>query len=152
MHTHHKAGLFTKGLFVIRELGPIGCTDLSERRPGLNEHIGDPKISTDLDQFPARDDDLAAICKYLEHEKRGRSAVVYNKGRFRPRQLHQKALDVRTALSAATGRQVIFERAVTRRILNRFYRFGRERCAAQVGVYDDAGGVYDLARTGLPSF
>ena len=44
---------------VVGAAGAVGGADLDQPRARLRDHVGDAEAAADLDQLPARDDDLA---------------------------------------------------------------------------------------------
>ena len=89
--------------------------DLDQPRARLGDHVRHAEAAADLDQLPARDDDLAA----RPGQRRGRQqrrarAVVDREARLGAGQLAQQRLDVRVPRAARAGRQVQLEVRVAR--------------------------------------
>ena len=58
MHFQNERGLFADGARIISERRFVGRADFAQFRAARLKNFADPKASTDLDQFAARDDDF----------------------------------------------------------------------------------------------
>ena len=80
MHTKQKSSVLVDGALIISNARAVRCSDLSQRRLRLRHHIGNPKRTADLNQFPAGDNHLSAFCQRIER-KQHRSGVVIDHDR-----------------------------------------------------------------------
>ena len=60
VHLQHDASVVRDGLLVVGAVRPISRSNLSQARAALNNDIRNPKRAADLDQLPARHEDLTA--------------------------------------------------------------------------------------------
>ena len=134
---------------VVRGVRPVCGADLDQPRSASGHDIRDPETPANFDQFAARDYRLAAVGACVERKDQGGSAIVDDQRVFSARQLAQESSAVHVPGSPRARLQVVLEvgRAAGR-VQHRVDRALGERCAAEVGVQDDAGGVDDRPKRG----
>ena len=115
--------------------------DLDEPRARAGEHVRDPEAVADLDQLPARDDDLAALGQRGEGEQDRGGVVVDDDRRLGARQPPQQRREVVLARAARTARQVVLEVGVAADLGDPVEGGLRRRRAPEVRVDQHAGGV-----------
>ena len=85
MHAQQQPRALGDGFFVVADARAIGGAHFAKRCAGFRHHIRDAERSADLDQFPARDDHLAAFGQRVQRQQDRGSIVVYDDGRDRRR-------------------------------------------------------------------
>jgi hypothetical protein len=91
----------------------VGRPDFAHDRAARGHHVRHAERPANLDELPARDDDLLAESQGVEDEDGPGGIVVAEGRRFGARQLGQEAADVGVALAAAPRFEVEGERAVS---------------------------------------
>ena len=81
MDSQKQPGFFVDGLLVVSDAGAIRSPDFAQPRVRLPHDVGDAERSADLDQFAARDDDLAALAQSIQSQQHGRSVVINDNSR-----------------------------------------------------------------------
>jgi hypothetical protein len=144
------AGALAQRGGVVAQPGAVRGPDLDEARAGLRHHLGDAEAPADLDELPARDDDLAPRAgQGRGGQQHGGGAVVDREPGLRSRDLAQQPLDVRVARAPLAGGEVELEvRVALGRRRHRGAGARRQRSAPEVGVDDHAGGVEHAAQRG----
>ena len=141
VRAQQRAGALADRALVVGAPRAVGRADLDERRAGLRDHLGHAEAAADLDELPARDDDLAP----RPGQRRGREqhragAVVDRQRRLGARQLAQQSLDVAVARPAHAVLPLEV-RVALGRPCDRFAGGLGERRAPEVRVHDHAGRV-----------
>ncbi len=127
---------------VVGQPRTVRRADLDHPRAGLGHDLGDPERAADLDELPARDDELAPGGEGGRRQERRGRAVVDRERRVGAGELAQQPFDVVLAGPALAVLEAVLEVRVA---LSRA-RDGRpglvgERRAAEVRVDDHAGRV-----------
>ena len=126
-------------LGVVAEVGAVRRADLDEARAGLAHDVGDAEPAPDLDELPARDDDLAPGAERRQREQQRGGVVVDRDARLRPRHPRQRVREVVEARAARARREVELQvRVARRRRPHRLDGRAREGGASEVGVDHDA--------------
>ena len=76
---------------------PVCRADLPEYCPASEHDVGDPELTTDLDELAARDDDLAAVGERLERQEDGGGVVVDDERVLRAGEAGEQPLHVTVA-------------------------------------------------------
>ncbi len=144
MNAEEHARFFCDGVFVVCEASAVGGADFAERHAALRHDFGDAEAVADFDEFAARDEDFAVAGKRCEDEQNGGGAIIDHDGGLGAGESLDELTGVDVAFPARAGLEVVLEIGILRRGAAEFFdgEFG-ERCAAQVGVEDDAGRVND---------
>ena len=79
-----RAGALAQRRRVVAQPRAVGGPDLDQARAGLRDDLGDAKAAADLDELPARDDDLAARPGQRRGGEQHRGGAVVDRQR-RPR-------------------------------------------------------------------
>ena len=144
MHLEDQAGLLRRRRAVVADPRPVGRAHLGEASPRGREDVGDPELSSDLDQLSTRDEDLLPFGERGHREEERSGAVVHDHRRLRPGERREQDLGVATALAAAAGLPIDLDVGVVAG-----GACGRprgplgERRPSQIRVQDDTGGVDD---------
>jgi hypothetical protein len=138
-----RAGALAERGGVVGKPRAVGRADLDEARPRLRDDLRDAEAAADLDELPARDDDVAPRpAERRGGEQHRGGAVVDRERRLGTRDLAQDAFDVGVARSALARGQLELEvRVALGGLGDRRARRGAQRRATEVRVHDDAGGV-----------
>ncbi|MNT66762.1 hypothetical protein D3C72_2048500 [compost metagenome] len=78
-------------------VGLVGGADLDQSGSRGGDHVRQAEGAADLDELPARDDDLTALCQSIDDEEDGGGVVVDDHGRFGSGELAEEGLDVGVA-------------------------------------------------------
>ena len=114
----------------------------TRRAPGAGEHVGNPEAVADLDQLPARDDDLAPFGKSGQSEHHGRGVVVDDERRLGARDPLQQPDEMILSRAARPCVEVVLQIRIAAANLDDAIERGlRERCPAEIRVDQDARGV-----------
>ena len=108
--------------------------DLDQARARAGEHVRDPEAVADLDQLPARDDDLAALGERGEREQERGGVVVDDDRRLGAGQPPQQRSEVVLTRPARPAREVVLEVGVAADLGDPLERGLRQRRAAEVRV------------------
>ena len=151
MRAQDDAGALAQRRGVVAQPRAVRGPDLDQSRPGLSDDLGDAKAAADLDELPARDDDLAPRARQRRGgQQHGGRAVVDREPGLRAGDLAQQPLDVGVTRAPLAGGQVELEvRVALGRRRHRGPRARRQRSATEVRVHHDAGGVEHASQRGL---
>ncbi len=143
MHAEQRRRARRDRRLVVRGTRAVGRAHL--HHPGAREphHVRHPERAADLDQLPARDNDLFAFAKRGQGEEHRGGVVVDRKRGLAAEQSLQQVRHQRSALAPSAAGEVQLEVAVPRRDRQRFHGRLGERGAAEVGVQDHARRVDD---------
>ena len=132
---------------VVGGAGPVRRPDLDEAGAGASEHVRDPEAVADLDQLPARDDDLAALGERGERKQDRGGVVVDDQRRLGTREPAQERREVILARAAGAAREVVLEVGVARGLAHPRQRALGERRAAEIRVHEHPGCVEHAAQS-----
>ena len=145
------AGALAQRRRVVAQPRAVRGADLDQQRAGLSDHLRDAKAAADLDELPARDDDLAPRPRQCRGgQEHGGGAVVDREPGLRAGHLAQQTLDVRVARAPLAGGEIELEvRVALGRRRHRGAGARRQRSAPEVRVHHHARGVEHAAQRGL---
>ncbi len=139
---HQRRCRLGDGRLIVAGVGAVGRAHLHQCGPALGHHIRDAEPTADLDQLSARDDHLSPAGKAGQDQKDSGGVVVDDQRCFGAAEPAEEFLGVAVARSPPPGLQIVFQIGIAdRHSVHRPPGLGAKRCAAQVGVDDDAGGV-----------
>ena len=139
-----RPGALGDGGPVVADPRAVGRADLDELRAARGHDVRDPELPADLDQLPARDQDLLALGERREAQQERRRAVVHHQRVLGAGERLHQGLRAGAALPAPAGLPIHLEvRVVAGRPRRRPRRGLRQRRPAQARVQDHAGGVDD---------
>ena len=150
MRAQDDAGALAQRRRVVAQPRAVRGPDLDQARAGLSDDLGDAEAAADLDELPARDDDLAPRPRQRRGgQQHGGGAVVDREPGLRAGHLAQQTLDVRVARAPLAGGQIELEvRVALGRRRHRGARARRQRSAPEVRVHHDARGVEHAPQRG----
>ncbi len=128
---------------VVAQVGAIGRPHLHHRAPRLGHHVGHAEPTADLDEFAARDHDLAALRQRAQHQVHRRGVVVDDQRALHAQQLAKETRHRFLALVAQAGDGIDLHDRVARRSRDRRHRSVRQRRPPDPRVQHDAGSVHD---------
>ena len=144
VHTEQERGVRPDCALVVRGTRPVRRPDLDEPGAGPGEDVRNAEAVPDLDELPARDDDLAPLGERGEREQHGRGVVVHDESSFGAGQPAEQRRQVILPRSAFPPLEVVLEiRVPGTDLRDARERSVRERSAAEVRVHDDAGRIED---------
>ncbi len=142
MNLQQKRGRRPHRALVVGEPRAIRRPHLDDPGTRSREDLRDAKRAADLHQLTARDDDLAVLRQDGQGEQQGRRAVVRDAGALGAGERDEQSLEAAGAISPAAGREIELEVAGGGRELSQpGGDFNGQRCAAQIGVQEDSGGI-----------
>ena len=109
VHPEQQRRLRSDCPLVVAGASPVRRSDLDEPRSRTREHVRDTKPVADLDELPARDDDLTAFREGGEREQhRGRVVVDHERG-LRAREALEQRSEMILARAALARLEVVLE-------------------------------------------
>ena len=109
VHAEQERGLGPDRAVVVGRAGAVRRPHLDQARARAGEHVRDPEAVADLDQLPARDDDLAALGERGEGEQHRGGVVVDDDRGLGAGEPPQQRCEVILARPARSTREVVFE-------------------------------------------
>ena len=150
MHAQQERRLGPDRAVVVGRARPVRRPHLDQARAGAGEHVRNPEAVADLDQLPARDDDLAALGERGEGEQHRGGVVVDDDRRLGAREPPQQRREVILARPARPAREVVLEVGVAADLGDPVEGGRRQRRAPEVRVDQDPGGVEHAAERRPP--
>ena len=142
MHAQDEGGVGPERALVVGDTCAVRGADLDQPRSGAGEHLGDAEAVADLDQLATGDEHLPPLGEGGEREQDGGRVVVDDERGLGAGDPTEKPGEVILPRSARTAVEVVLEiRVAAADLRHALERGARERCAAEIGVDEDAGRV-----------
>ncbi len=122
---------------VVGETGAVGGADLDQPSARLGHHVGDAEAAADLDELTSRHGHVTVPCERRQHEQHRSRTVVHHVRGLGTAGASEESSGVHRTRPPLAGGEVELE------VGGRCGDVDPERCPAQVGVEQHAGGVDD---------
>jgi hypothetical protein len=94
VYFEQEGSVWCYGAFIVTKVGPVCGADFDQLSATLGHHLRHAKRTTDLDQLPARHDDLLPPCQSGQCQQDRCRIVCDSEGGFSAREAHQEGLYV----------------------------------------------------------
>ena len=147
VYAHEGAGILVDSRSVVVQVTAVGGAHFAQAGTAFFHHFRDAEAAADLHQFPARDDDLAALAEGIQHQQDGGGVIVDHHGGLGAGQALEQLVDDDVAAAASAAVQVELQVAVAgddpaHGLLGTPGQHG----TSHVGMDDHAGAVDDITQ------
>ena len=143
MDAQNQTGLVSDCVRIIGNHRLVGCPDLAQSCAAGFEHFPDPKTAADLHQFTARNDDFRPpFTEMMRNQEERRGTIIYDRSGFAPAGEGEAVFKISAAGAAPAADEIEFQIAVAGgNFRDPPSGLQTNRCAAEIGVQDDAGPI-----------